>query len=144
MTYFCPECWKIISADAKTCPFCGCDLAAAANRSYPERLIGALHHPIPETRHLAAEILGELQYRPAIEPLLTRAREELSDTLPAQAGDPLRGQTRTPDIQFLAALLRSARALGAPAEEWQAIIKQANSRLLKRLLESENPSHPRP
>jgi hypothetical protein len=154
MTYFCPDCWKIIPAEVKTCPFCGCNLAAAGERSYPERLIGALHHPIPETRVLAAEILGELQYRPALAPLMERAREELSDTLPAQArlpkvpggqaGDPLRGPERTPDIQFLAALLRSARTLGAPANEWQEIVKQANSRLLKRLLESEKHFHTRP
>jgi hypothetical protein len=44
----------------------------------------------------------------------------------------------------LAALLRSARTLGAPANEWQEIVKQANSRLLKRLLESEKHFHTRP
>ncbi|MCI0698625.1 hypothetical protein L0337_42330 [candidate division KSB1 bacterium] len=121
MTYFCPGCWKIIPADVKICPSCGCDLAAAEVRSYPERLIVALHHPVPETRTLAAEILGELRYRPAIGPLLARAREEL--------------QERPPDIQFLAALLRSARDCGAPAHEWQALLAQSNSRLLRKLVQ---------
>lgn len=121
MTYFCPDCWKIIPAETKTCPFCGCDLEAASKRSYPERLIGALHHPVAETRVLAAEILGELRYCPAMKPLLERAKEEL--------------QERCPDIQFLAALLRSARNVGAPTQEWQAILAQAKSRILYKLLE---------
>ncbi|MDZ7302177.1 MAG: zinc ribbon domain-containing protein [candidate division KSB1 bacterium] len=121
MTYFCPGCWRIIPADAKICPFCGCDLAAAEMRSYPERLIGALHHPVPENRLLAAEILGELRYRPAMEPLLARAREEL--------------QEHPPDFQFLATLLRAARDCGAPEQEWQVLLAQANSRLLYKLME---------
>lgn len=120
MTYFCVSCWKIIAGDAKICPFCGCDLTAASARSYPERLIGALRHPVPETRLLAAEILGELRYRPAMEPLLARAREEL--------------QERCPDLQLLGALLRSARNCGAPEHEWEAILAQANSRTLHKLV----------
>jgi hypothetical protein len=127
MTYFCPGCWKIIPADAKSCPFCGCNLAAAEARSYPERIIGALHHPVPETRQLAAEILGELRYRPAIEPLLARAREEL--------------QEHPPDTQFLAALLRSARDCGAPPHEWQALLAQSTSRLLRKLVQREEENH---
>ena len=94
-------------------------MAAAETRSYPERLIGTLHHPVPETRQLAAEILGELQYGPAIEPLLARAREVL--------------QEHPPDTPFLATLLRSARDCGAPAREWQALVAQANSRVLRKL-----------
>lgn len=121
MTYFCPGCWKIIPAEVKICPFCGCDLAAAEARSYPERLSGALHHPVPETRQLAAEILGELRYRPASEPLLARAREAL--------------QEHPPDTPFLAALLRSARDCGAPAHEWEALVVQANSSLLRKLIQ---------
>jgi hypothetical protein len=96
-------------------------LAAAGARSYPERLIGSLRHPVPETRLLAAEILGRLRYAPAIAPLLARAREEL--------------QERCPDIPLLAALLRSARDLGAPADEWQAVLSEANSEILRKLIE---------
>ena len=128
MTYFCPACWKILPASIKICPFCGCDMAAET-RSYPQRLIGALHHPVPETRELAAEILGELQYRPAIAPLLARAKEEL--------------QQRRPDVQFLAALLCSARDLGAPQQEWQTLVAQADSRLLKELIKKDKSKYPR-
>jgi len=124
MTYFCPGCWKIIPARVARCPFCKCDLQAASRRSYPQRLVGALNHPVPETRILAAEILGKLRYGPAIEPLLSRAREEL--------------QTRCPDTPFLATLLRSARDIGAPPEEWQAIVAQANSRILCDLLKTDS------
>ncbi|OGB98234.1 hypothetical protein A2V82_07055 [candidate division KSB1 bacterium RBG_16_48_16] len=102
---------------------------AAETRSYPQRLIGALHHPVPETRELAAEILGELQYRPAIAPLLARAKEEL--------------QQRRPDVQFLAALLCSARDLGAPQQEWQTLVAQANSRLLEELIKKDKSKYPR-
>ena len=123
MTYFCPGCWKIIPANAKFCPFCQCDLAAADARSYSEKLIGALHHPEPETRLRAAEILGEQRYRPAAEPLLARAREALRE--------PRR------DLPFLGALLRSARKCGPLAEEWQALLAQANHRYLRRLVEGE-------
>ena len=130
MTFFCPGCWKIIPADVKTCPFCGCDLAAAAARSYPEKLIGALHHPEPETRLRAAEILRDQGYCPAIGPLLARAREELRE--------PRR------DIFFLGALLRSARKLGAPDQEWQALVKQADNRLLRQLVADDQPRYRRP
>lgn len=120
MTYFCPDCWKIIPADVAVCPFCRCDLAAADARSYPQKMIGALRHPEPETRQRAAEILGELQYPQAIPALLARARDAL--------------QERTLDIPFLAALLRAARMLGAPAQACQPIIDSADSRHLENLL----------
>jgi hypothetical protein len=54
-------------------------------------------------------------------PLLARAHEEL--------------QERPPDAQFLAALLRSARNCGAPEKEWQTLLAQANSRLLRKLVQ---------
>ena len=116
--------------DVKTCPFCRCDLAAVAARAYPEKLIGALYHPEPETRLRAAEILGEKGYRPAIGPLLARAREELRE--------------ERPDIFFLGALLRSARKLGAPPEDWQALLEQANHRLLRQIVDDDHPRYRRP
>jgi hypothetical protein len=130
MTFFCPGCWKIIPGDVKVCPKCGCDLAAAAARTYPEKLIGALHHPEPETRRRAAEILGDQGHRPAIGPLLARAREELRE--------PRR------DIFLLGALLRSARKLGAPAQDWQTLLDQANHRFLRQLVEDDHPRYRRP
>lgn len=123
MTYFCPGCWKIIPAETKLCPYCNCDLAAAGERSYPERLIGALRHPVPETRQLAAEILGQLRYRPAIEALLARARDEL--------------QERCPDVRFLAALLIAAQEAGAPIAAWQPLVDQADNSVLRKLLGGE-------
>ena len=113
-----------------TCPFCRCDLAATATRDYPEKLIGALHHPEPETRLRAAEILGEKGYHPAVGPLLARAHEELHE--------------ERPDIFFLAALLRSARKLNALPEDWQALLDQADRRLLRQLVEDDRPRYRRP
>lgn len=124
MTYFCPACWIIIPAETRTCPHCDCDLAAAGERSYPERLIAALNHPVAETRVLAAEILGQLHYAHAITPLLERARKELL--------------ARCPDVELLAALLRSARKIGAPKADWQKILILANSKLLNKLVQNEN------
>jgi hypothetical protein len=127
MTYFCPACWKIIPAGTTICPFCDYDLADADARSYPQRLICALHHPVPETRELAAEILGELRYSPALEPLMERAREEL--------------QQHRPDVYFLSALLRSAQRLGASEQELQALAKKAKSRLLVELVKKDKSKH---
>ena len=129
MTFFCPGCWKIIPREAKVCPLCGCNLVAAAARSYVEKLIGALDHPEPETRQRAAEILGYKGAPTAIKPLLARAREELRE--------------ERPDIFFLAALLRSARKLGAPREDWQALLEHANHRFLRQLVEDEHPRYGR-
>jgi len=44
----------------------------------------------------------------------------------------------------MAALLRSARKLGAPAEEWQAVLAQANHRLLRQLVKDEESLYRRP
>lgn len=110
MIYLCPGCGKQIASDTKICPFCQCDIVAADARSYPERLIGSLHHPGPETRLRAAKILGQQRYAPAVGPLLARAREEL--------------QQERRDIPFLAALLRSARLCGARPEEWQPLMER--------------------
>ena len=123
MTYFCPACWQRIPQEAKTCPFCECDIAAADARSYSERLIGSLRHPEPETRLRAAEILGEQEYASATGPLLARAREELQQTCK--------------DIPFLAALLRSARLCGARPDEWQPLVEGAHFPLLRELVERD-------
>jgi HEAT repeat protein len=59
-TYFCPACWTRVGADDISCPRCRGDLARLDQRSFEEKLIAALRHPEPTTRHRAAFILGEL------------------------------------------------------------------------------------
>lgn len=124
MTYFGPGCWKRIPQEAKTCPFCGRDIAAADARSYSERLIGSLNHPEPETRLRAAEILGEQRYAPADGPLLARAREEL--------------QQPRKDIPLIAALLRSARLCGARPDDWQPLVEEAHLPMVRELVERDH------
>ena len=63
LTYYCPHCWHTLEGKATLCPYCGYDLSEFESLSYPQKLIQALHHPIPERRVIAAQVLGELRRR---------------------------------------------------------------------------------
>jgi uncharacterized membrane protein YvbJ len=60
MTFYCPSCWKEIRGDAEKCTHCGADLTEHDQKSFDEKLIQALRHPIRETAGMAVWILGEL------------------------------------------------------------------------------------
>ncbi|GAP22321.1 hypothetical protein LTAR_02552 [Leptolinea tardivitalis] len=67
LTYYCPNCWKRIPDGQKTCPFCGFVLEEFKLQTYEKKLILALHHPLPERRNIAAQILGNINSTRALE-----------------------------------------------------------------------------
>jgi HEAT repeat protein len=88
MTHFCPGCWLSVPGEARQCPHCGADLGGEA--PYEDKLLRALRHPVPETRLLAVQILGELRSDRAVPEfarILTEERDPylLRGVLRAQA-----------------------------------------------------------
>jgi HEAT repeat protein len=72
VTYYCPSCLREIGT-AKVCPSCGVHVNDLPDRSYEEKLISSLRHPVPTVPIRVATILGELRSRAAVEPLINVA-----------------------------------------------------------------------
>jgi hypothetical protein len=66
LTYFCPKCWKMIKESEQTCLNCGYVLEEFQKTLYEDKLLAALHHPVPEHRIMAAQILGNRQSHQAL------------------------------------------------------------------------------
>jgi len=69
MVYFCQNCFKEIPPDATLCPFCGADIKKYDLQTFEDKLIHALHHPLPDTVNIAITVLGNIQSRKAVKPL---------------------------------------------------------------------------
>lgn len=61
LTYYCPQCWKIVEENLQFCPACGYKLADFHHRDFDDKLIAALDHPVAERRIMAAQVLGNRQ-----------------------------------------------------------------------------------
>ncbi|MFN3505067.1 MAG: HEAT repeat domain-containing protein [Caldimicrobium sp.] len=70
ITFFCPHCWKEVAQDAKRCPYCGADITEFDKKSFEEKLIDSLNHPIRDTVQRAVWILGRLKSYRAVNPLI--------------------------------------------------------------------------
>jgi HEAT repeat protein len=77
MIAFCTHCWAEIEAALDLCPNCGADLALDS-RTYGEKLVAALAHPLPEARVRICWLIGENGIRLAV-PDLIRAAEDDPD-----------------------------------------------------------------
>jgi HEAT repeat protein len=104
MTHFCPECWRSVPEGARQCPHCGSDLGN--DLSYEDKLLRALQHPVPETRYLAVQLLGDIRS--------TRAVPEFARIL-AEERDPY----------LLRAVLRALAEINS--DESSRLIRQAAS-----------------
>ena len=69
LVFFCPHCWSSVRENEKICPECRAEIVSLDQRSYFEKLVGALHHPEATTKMRAAYILGEIGDTRAIKPL---------------------------------------------------------------------------
>jgi broad specificity phosphatase PhoE len=66
ITYYCPNCWHMLSGDENTCSVCGYDLADFNRLSFEEKLLLATNHPVQENRLMAIQILGNLGSKAAL------------------------------------------------------------------------------
>jgi len=58
MLAFCTRCWSEISASDLVCPECGARVDDDP-RSFEQKLVAALAHPLPETRARICWVLGQ-------------------------------------------------------------------------------------
>jgi HEAT repeat protein len=72
----CSNCWAENLIGATVCDRCGTPLSEIEPISYDQKLIRALHHPIPEMREMAAILLGQRRNRDALPVLLSSLLEE--------------------------------------------------------------------
>jgi len=78
LTFFCPKCYAQNRAEDQVCRSCGARLDEEGG-DYVDRLISfSLHHPVPSVPPIAAETLGNIGDKRAVEPLMEvlRSSEE--------------------------------------------------------------------
>ena len=73
---YCSNCWAENTIDATVCDRCGTSLSDTEAIFYDQKLMRALHHPVPETREMAAMLLGQRQDQHALPVLMSRLLEE--------------------------------------------------------------------
>ena len=100
---FCMNYFSTTPGGAVVCPACGGDVPALTSRSYREKLIGALHHPLADVRMRAVIALG-----------LRRDTEAANDLMECALRDP------TDVIQALE-IVKSLRMLSAGQQRYKAL-----------------------
>jgi HEAT repeats len=78
---FCPHCYALITAGDAWCPVCGADLHDWHPKSYAERLILALNHPLADVRMRAIIALGLRRERAAEQALVACALRHPHDVV---------------------------------------------------------------
>lgn len=73
---YCPNCWAENLIGATVCDQCGTSLSETEAILYDQKLMRTLHHPVPETREMAAMLLGQRREQQALPVLMTRLLEE--------------------------------------------------------------------
>jgi len=75
MIAFCTHCWREVSTKDRVCAGCEADLTLD-HRTYEEKLIGALAHPLPAARARICWLIGENHIRQAVPDLMTLATND--------------------------------------------------------------------
>ncbi len=75
MIAFCTHCWTELDASIDQCPNCG-TYQGADPRSYEEKLVAALEHPLPEARVRICWLIGENTVRAAVPGLIHMAEHD--------------------------------------------------------------------
>ncbi len=75
MIAFCTHCWTEIDASIDRCPHCGTGQGADP-RSYEEKLVAALAHPLPEARARVCWLIGENTILAAVPCLMHMAEHD--------------------------------------------------------------------
>jgi HEAT repeat protein len=82
--WFCLDCFATVDEGAGTCARCGSSLQVPG-RTYEQKLIRALSHPLRDRRLMAAEILGKLRSQAATERLAEISLDGSDPYLQAEA-----------------------------------------------------------
>ncbi len=103
--FFCPGCWKDFTQDLVLCPSCGLNIHEFRDsRDRVEKLILALHHPVPSTPVRAAWLLGKTEDPRAVKALV-KLFQETHDVYIAKAVVKALGETRASEaVAFLKTL----------------------------------------
>jgi uncharacterized protein YbaR (Trm112 family) len=75
MIAYCTHCWREVNSEIKACPDCKADLTLD-RRTYEQKLIGALSHPLPEARERICWLIGENRIRQAVPDLMKLATDD--------------------------------------------------------------------
>lgn len=75
MIAFCTHCFVEIDSEDQFCPYCEADLSTDA-RSYEDKLMAALEHPLPEARARICWLVGENNIRSAAPKLMQAAAND--------------------------------------------------------------------
>jgi HEAT repeat protein len=76
LTQYCSTCWAVNLLGANVCDQCGASLSETEAILYDQKLMRALHHPVPDAREMAARLLGQRRDRQALPVLMARLLEE--------------------------------------------------------------------
>lgn len=74
MVAFCTHCWKEIDARLRQCPYCGA--MVEDTRTYDEKIVGALRHPLPSARARICWLAGENRVTAAVPALMNAAERD--------------------------------------------------------------------
>lgn len=110
MIWFCPVCGAEVQQGTAACPACGADLRSADKADYDQKLIWALDSKLPETKLMAARILGERRASQSVSRLMALAAEDIDPYLKAEV---VRALGRIGDERGLE-VVRRAAAYGEP------------------------------
>lgn len=75
MIAFCTQCWTEVDSKDKRCRHCGMDFSKDS-RSYEEKLIAGLDHPLPEARSRMCWLLGDKKIVRAVPRLVEVAQHD--------------------------------------------------------------------
>ena len=111
MSFYCPNCWVEVPAEAECCPACGRSLTGD-DEDYVDKLIAALRHFEPMRAALAIQILSDMLAEPrAVVPLI-ELLDAARDAYVLHSAAVALG--RFADVRAVAALARRALDLTAP------------------------------
>ena len=75
MIAYCTHCWLEVNSEDKVCSGCEADLTLD-HRTYEDKLIGALSHPLPAARARICWLIGENHIRQAVPNLMRLATND--------------------------------------------------------------------
>jgi HEAT repeat protein len=128
MTYYCIQCWAEIEKNEMACPHCGADQDGLGRESYVEKLIRALHHPVPETSIRAAHILGSVKSTAAVPALSKLAASNVDPFVRAAAIEALGNIGDATVIPALQARLNAHPTLVEHQELERALLNLSKSK----------------